>query len=268
MIQPLLGQAAVITGAAGAIGAAVARRLSDQGAHCIVADIDGDSCDRLARQVSGTPLPLDVRDSAAVEEAITSAVAATGLGLGILVNAAGVVGARALQRRLERLDEWDRRGRSGQVRLEATVRLTDDEWREVMTVHLDGTFHCTRTALRLMPIGVGGSVVNVASVCGQAGCAGSPHYSAAKGAVIAFSKAVAKDVAADGIRVNVVAPGYIETAMSTAMSPVMLNSVIAATPQGRLGTAEEVADAVAFLCGSGASYITGQVLAPNGGLYV
>jgi NAD(P)-dependent dehydrogenase (short-subunit alcohol dehydrogenase family) len=141
----------------------------------------------------------------------------------------------------------------------------------MLAVHLNGTFHATREALRLMSPRGSGRIINMASIAGLTGIASVPHYSAAKAAIIGFTKAVARDVASQGILVNAIAPGYIDTPILDVMGPLreVQTAVIASqTPLGRLGEAREIAATALFLAGPGATYFTGQVLSPNGGLVI
>jgi 3-oxoacyl-[acyl-carrier protein] reductase len=149
--------------------------------------------------------------------------------------------------------------------LDALVRLPDDEWRTMLAVHLDGTFYGTRAAARSMA-GRGGVIVNIASVCGLEGCTGYPHYSAAKAGVIGFTRAVAKELIVQGIRVNAVAPGYLESAGSGIGENALRRAQRLRTPAGRFGRSEEIAGTVAFLAGDDAGFFVGQTLSPNGGL--
>ena len=153
-----------------------------------------------------------------------------------------------------------------QTPLEALVRLTDEEWRFVLSVHLDGTFYGTRAAVRRMAERRAGAIINMASVCGIEGCAGHPHYSAAKAGVLGFTRATAKEVIVQGIRVNAVAPGFIDTTRTKAEVGAARQVNVARTPAGRLGAPEEVAAAVAFLASDDAAFFVGATLSPNGGL--
>ncbi len=167
--------------------------------------------------------------------------------------------APALRRQREELAQTGR----ASTPLDALVRLTDEEWRLVMSVHLDGTFYCSRAAARSMGPRGSGVIVNMASVCGIEGCTGHPHYSAAKAAILGFTRATAKELIVQGIRVNAIAPGFIDTggALDAGRHPQ-----VARTPAGRLGTPEEVAATVAFLASDDAAYYVGATLSPNGGL--
>jgi len=146
------------------------------------------------------------------------------------------------------------------------VRLGDDEWRRLLAVHLDGTFFCTRAAARLMAPRRTGVIVNMASVCGIEGCTGHPHYSAAKAGILGFTRAVAKELIVQGIRVNAVAPGHVDTGTLKDTLDESRGVVAARTPAGRLARPEEIAATVAFLASDDAAYYVGATLGPNGGL--
>ena len=136
----------------------------------------------------------------------------------------------------------------------------------MIAVHLDGTFYGTRAAARSMEARETGSIVNIASICGLEGCTGHPHYSAAKGGIISFTRTVAKELIQQGIRVNAVAPGFVDTPMLTVMSEPLEAAVKMATPAARLARPEEIAAAVVYLAGEDSSYVVGETLSVNGGL--
>lgn len=145
------------------------------------------------------------------------------------------------------------------------MRLTDDEWRLMLATHLDDTFYGTRAAIGPMLDGGGGAIINLASICAVAGCAGTPHYSAAKAGIVGFTRSVAKELVVHGIRVNAIAPGFVETPMLEALSSDQRATREASIPMGRLGLADEVASAAVFLAGDEASYVVGEMLNVNGG---
>ena len=147
------------------------------------------------------------------------------------------------------------------------VRMKDDDFDRVITINLRGAFICTREAAKIMTKARHGRIVNISSVVGQMGNAGQANYSAAKAGLLGLTKSCAKELAARQITVNAVAPGFIETDMTAALSDEVRASYEAAIPLKRMGTAQEIADAVAFLASDRAAYITGQVLAVNGGMY-
>jgi 3-oxoacyl-[acyl-carrier protein] reductase len=150
--------------------------------------------------------------------------------------------------------------------LDALVRLTDDEWRRTLAIHLDGTFYCTRAAVSYMAPRGRGVVVNMSSICGLEGCTGHPHYSAAKAAILGFTKAVAKELIVQGVRVNAVAPGHVDTSTLKGQLDESRSVIAGLTPAGRLARPDEIAATVAFLASEDAAYYVGATLGPNGGL--
>jgi len=148
------------------------------------------------------------------------------------------------------------------------LKMTKDMWDDVMRVNLDGVFHTTQIVAQDM-VGAGwGRIINISSIVGQTGNFGQANYAATKGALISFTESLARELALKGITVNAVAPGFIETDMVSGMPEAALNQVKAMTPMGRLGKPEEIADAVVFLASPRSSYVTGQVLGVNGGMYM
>jgi len=236
---------ALVTGGAAGIGAAVGRLLAAEGATVVAADLSGGRADDLAAATPGVVgAALDVTDSAAVDALVDRIVAAHGR-LDVLVNSAGS-------------DTRD----DPQV----TVALTDEQWRRTLSSHLDGTFFCTRAALRPMARQGAGVIVNIASMWGIAGVPGQPHYSAAKGGVLGLTRSVAKEVIAQGIRVNAIAPGWVETPRLTALRDEVRRQKTAQAPIGRFADADEIARAVLFLVSDDASYLVGATLSANGGV--
>ena len=151
--------------------------------------------------------------------------------------------------------------------LGVTSRMDDAEWRRMLDVHLFGTFACTRAALRIMEERGRGAIVNMASVAGLAGIPGSAHYGAAKAGIIGFTKSVAQEVGGANIRVNAIAPGLIDTPMTADIPPMLRQMVLLRTPLGRAGVPEDIAAVALFLVSDEASFVTGQVVSPNGGFY-
>jgi len=220
----------------------------------------------------GRAIQADVADVAQVKAMFTTLERELG-GLDILVNNAGIavgpgddragIGRKAEARIMEMVT-----GQEALTHLDVTQNLSDESWRRMLAVHLDGTFFCTREALRLMSGKNRGAIINLSSVAALTGLEMAPHYSAAKGAILAFTRAVAKDVASRGIRVNAICPGYIDTPMTEPMSPLIKKAVTARTPLGRTGTPDEVAATALFLASDDSSFFTGQWLSPNGGLFI
>jgi 3-oxoacyl-[acyl-carrier protein] reductase len=216
---------------------------------------------------SGLAVGADVSDSDAVDRAFARVEAELGAP-DILVNNAGAVALDHVQRVGPLLARQREEATNGGVvtPLDAVVGLTNGQWRLVLGVHLDGTFFCTRAAVRSMAARGSGVIVNMASICGLEGCAGHPHYSAAKAGILGFTKAAAKELIVQGIRVNAVAPGFVDTARLKGTLDAGRQANAAKTPAGRLGEPEEIAATVAFLASDDAAYYVGATLSPNGGL--
>jgi 3-oxoacyl-[acyl-carrier protein] reductase len=199
------------------------------------------------------------RAAAVVEEALGP--------IDIWVNNAGIAAAAQAQRIAERAERQLAEAAAGAVStpLDALVRLPDEEWRTMLAVHLDGTFYGTRAAARSMARR-GGVIVNIASVCGVDGCVGYPHYSAAKAGVIGLTRAIAKELATQSIRVNAIAPGFLETAGTGIEENALRTAQRLRTPLGRFGRKEEIAATVEFLASDDAGFFVGATLNVNGGL--
>ena len=242
----LRGKIAVVTGAGSGIGRAIALKLAAQGARIVIAELDersGEETALLIKSAGGeaTTVVTDVARSESVA-ALFAKLDATGLAPDILVNNAGNASAPT-----------------------PVHEVTDEAWNSKLSVHLNGTFFCTREALRRMLSRGTGAIINLGSVAGILGLPGAAAYTAAKGAIIAFTKGVAREVAATGIRVNCVAPGWIETPILDNLPDEMRATILQRIPMGRLGTPEEVANIAAFLADDESSYFTGQIFSPNGG---
>jgi len=238
----LEGKVAAITGSTSGIGLSIAQEFAKAGATVI---INGTKKEKMAAALKSLPKgcwgeAFSVADSKAVGSFFSKVAAKHGR-LDILVNNAGI-------------------GKVAQ-----TDKMTDGEWHEMLGVHLDGTFYCTREALSLMLPRKSGKIINIASICGLTGCATAPHYSAAKGGIIGFTKAVAREVAGQGICVNAIAPGYIDTPMLSVLDKASLDFVVSQIPKGRLGTVQEISTLAVWLAGKGGDFMVGQVVSPNGG---
>jgi 3-oxoacyl-[acyl-carrier protein] reductase len=262
------GAVAAVTGGGSGIGAAICRRLAEEGATVAALDL---SVDRAQEVIGDLPrasaIYADVSSAASVEEALNQVE--TDLGpLTIMVNNAGALAMDHVARIKPLIEKQQAEQAVGPIKtpLDALVRLTDEEWRFVMSVHLDGTFYGTRAAVRRMAPRGAGAIVNMASVCGIEGCTGHPHYSAAKAGVLGLTRATAKEVIVQGIRVNAVAPGFIDTTRTKAEVGVAREVNVMRTPAGRLGTPEEVAATVAFLASEDAAFFVGATVSVNGGL--
>lgn len=240
---------ALVTGASRGIGRAIAQQLARDGyavaVHCIRSvDAAQALCDEItAAGGQAKPFACDVSDGDAVERMIYCIQQELG-DISVLVNNAGVAEQKLF------------------------TDISDDDWHRMMGVHVDGAFFTCRNVLPSMIRRHGGVIVNIASMWGQVGASCEVHYSTAKAALIGMTKALAKEVGPSGIRVNCVAPGVIQTDMLADFSAEDLSALAEETPLCRLGTPEDVAAAVSFLVSDCAAFITGQVLAPNGGFVI
>lgn len=240
---------ALITGASGGIGRAIALRLARDGyavaVHCYRNEQKAQAvCDEiLAMGGCAEVFVCDITDADAVDFMVNEICRTLGC-VTVLVNNAGVAQQKLF------------------------TDLSVEEWHRMMAVHADGAFYACRAVLPDMIRAHSGSIVNISSMWGQTGGSCEVHYSAAKAALIGLTKALAKEVGPAGVRVNCVAPGVIRTEMLAELSRETLNDLEEETPLCRLGTPDDVAAAVSFLVSEGAGFITGQVLAPNGGIVI
>lgn len=238
---------AFVTGASRGIGRAVAVRLAASGAT-VAACARGDHAGGVAAEIAAAggraeALSADVTSAGELQAAVRAALDRFGR-IDILVNNAGI------------------------ARDQLLMRMKPEEWDAVIATNLTAAYSCTQAVLRPMLRQRWGRVVNVGSVVGQSGNPGQANYAASKAGLIGFSKALAQEVAARGITVNVVAPGFIETDMTAAIGDAAREALTARIPAGRLGQPEDVAAAVCYLASEEASYITGQVIGVNGGMYM
>ncbi|MCU1480470.1 MAG: short-chain dehydrogenase [Subtercola sp.] len=234
---------AVVTGGASGIGWATALLLERRGASVVIADIDVEAAERAA--LTGHRMiaqHLDVTDPVSAERMVDATLARYGR-IDIAVNNAGV-GAP---------EKYD------------TAETPLEVWNRVTATNLDGVFHCMRAQIPAMLAGGGGSIVNISSVMGSVGTRGAAAYVAAKHGVVGLTKAAAAEYAAQGIRVNSVGPGFIDTPLIAYQDPATRSRIAAAHPVGRLGTAEEVAEVVGFLASPSASFVTGAYYLVDGG---
>ena len=269
----LSGKVALITGAARGLGAQMARRFRDEGATPIVTDLSEPDCRALADELDGDAYALDVTDSAAVTE-VFAKVAANHVRLDILVNNAGISGMEDRPEEVQRGYDITMAqmadamaGNPPSVFNDVTLRTTDEDWHRVLAVHLDGTFFCTREAMRIMGPQHSGAIINLGSIMGTSGGGGAAAYCAAKAGILGLTRAHARELVSQGIRVNAIAPGWIETAMTDALGP-MKPLIAMQTPMGRMGDADDIAWAAVYLASEEAKFVTGQVLSPNGGWYM
>lgn len=247
VLSPLEGRVALVTGAGRGIGREIALRLGELGADVVVNDVarpeaaDGVVAELEAMGRRGAVVLGDVSNADDVKVIVETAEAALGP-IDILVNNAGLT-------------------RDGLF-----VRMEEADWDLVLDVNLKGAFLMSRAVARGMMKRRSGSIVNLSSVVGRRGNAGQANYSAAKAGLIGLTKTLARELASRGIRVNAVAPGYIQTEMTAALPDEVKATIAAGTPLNRLGDPRDVAEAVAFLAGDGAGFITGVVLPVDGGL--
>jgi 3-oxoacyl-[acyl-carrier protein] reductase len=243
----LSGKVALVTGASRGIGRAIARRLGEQGA-IVVVGARGDHADDTARELAAAghaaeAVKLDVTDQAAVETLPGEIITRHGR-LDIVVSNAGI------------------------ARDQLVMRMKREDWDAVLATNLTATFVLAQAAIRPMLKQRSGRIIAISSVVGQTGNAGQTNYAASKAGLMGFAKALAREVASRGITVNVVAPGLIETDMTKAIAEKAQAGWADRIPLDRLGTGDDVAAAVCFLASDEASYITGHVLAVNGGMYM
>ena len=246
MSQTFAGDVVLVTGASRGIGAAIADTLAARGAVVIgTATTDAGAAaigERLA-QWGGAGRQLDVTDGASVE-ALVDAIAAEFGPVSILVNNAGI------------------------TRDQLLMRMKDEDWNAILDTNLSSVFRTSKAVLRGMMKARKGRIISIASVIGLTGNAGQANYAAAKAGIIAFSKSLAKEIGSRGITVNVVAPGFIETDMTRDLPEDGKSAMLSQIALGRLGQPSDIADAVAFLAGPAASYVTGETLHVNGGMYM
>jgi 3-oxoacyl-[acyl-carrier protein] reductase len=234
----LEGKLAVVTGASRGIGRAIAVELAQAGAQVVVGYRSGAAeAESVAAEIRGRAVQGDVADAEQAARLIEEAGE-----VDILVNNAGLT-------------------RDGLI-----ARMSDEDWGTVLDTNLSGVFHTCRAAARGMMRRRSGSIVNLTSVVGIHGNPGQTNYAASKAGIIGFTKSLARELASRGVRANAVAPGYIQTALTEVLPEEVQQAILANTPLARLGTPEDVAGAVRFLCSDQASFVTGEVLLVDGGL--
>jgi 3-oxoacyl-[acyl-carrier protein] reductase len=267
----LQGKTALITGAARGLGAAIARRFVDEGATVLINDLSLDAARATAKSLGGHGFAADVSSSADVAR-MFSEVRKIAPRLDILVNNAGIAGHEGRNDTNERMQQMIERAAAA-ARGEAiepnngTLETTDEEWHRMMRVHVDGTFFCSREALKDMTAQRAGAIINMSSIMGTFGRGGPTAYCTAKAAILGFTRSLAHEVADRNIRVNAIAPGWILTDMTSpfqAMHPLLA----AQTPQGRIGEPDDIAWAAVYLASEEAKFMTGQTISPNGGWYM
>ena len=241
------GRVAIVTGGGRGIGRAVAVRLANEGANVAISYRSNDvSAEEAAEEVRAAGVKCEVfKGDVASPEDVKALFEGVGEAFGridILVNNAGL------------------------TRDNLMMRMKEDEFDDVISTNLKGTYLCTRAALRPMIRARWGRIVNISSVVGLVGNPGQANYAASKAGIIGFTKSVAREVAQRGITANVVAPGYVETELTGSLPEKVKDQIRDQVPAGRFGEAGEVAEVVAFLAGDGAGYVTGQTLAVDGGM--
>jgi 3-oxoacyl-[acyl-carrier protein] reductase len=241
----LSGRVAIVTGSGRGIGRAIALKLAEAGASVVVNDME-EAVEGVAGEIQAAGRQSlavigDVTSAADVARLAEAAIASYGR-VDILVNNAGI------------------------ARDQLLVRMSDEDWDRVLDVDLKGVFLCTRAVLRYMLKKRWGRIISIASIVGLVGNPGQANYAAAKAGVIGFTRSVAKEVASRKITVNAIAPGFIDTEMTQHLAQDQRRELMSRIPLGRLGSPDDVAGAVAFLASEEAGYITGQVLAVDGGM--
>ncbi len=244
----LQGKTALVTGAAQGIGKAIALALAKAGADVAISDVNGEKAAEAAKEIEALGVRAfsitgNVADGASATAMVDEAAAKLGK-LDVLVNNAGI------------------------TRDNLIIRMKEEEWDLVIDVNLKGSFNCAKAAIKHMSKARSGTIINIASIVGAMGNAGQANYVASKAGLIGLTKTIAREYASRNITANAVAPGFIDTAMTQALSEKVREELIKQIPLTRLGTAEDVAAAVKFLASGAASYITGQVIHVNGGMYM
>jgi len=240
----LTGMTALVTGASGGIGSAIARALAAQGATLALSGSNEEKLKAFAAELDGDhrTLVCNLGDPAAVDGLVGQAVEALGGKIDILVNNAGI------------------------TRDNLILRMKDDEWSDVIAVNLEAAFRLARAAAKPMMKARFGRIISITSVVGVTGNPGQANYAASKAGIIGMSKSLGQELASRGITVNCVAPGFIRSAMTDALNDAQKGAILARIPAGDLGTGEDIGAAVVYLASKEAGYVTGQTLHVNGGM--
>ena len=263
------GKVALITGAGAGIGAQIARRFREEGAELVINDINDDAAQKLAKEIGGIGIAADVADSQAVRAMFERFKSEFGH-LDILVNNAGFAFKPGDEELIKRFNEVPfkqqaelQEGGPIETHMDLTVEMTDEDWHRMIGVHLDGTFYCCREALKIMNQQLSGCIINMGSIMGTTGGTGT-SYCAAKAGILGFTRSLAREVVTRGIRVNALAPGFIDTELTEPFDAARA-LIKAQTPMGRFGDCDDIAWAAVYLASEEAKFMTGQVLSPNGG---
>ncbi|MCW2366830.1 3-oxoacyl-[acyl-carrier protein] reductase [Sphingobium sp. B7D2B] len=240
----LNGMTALVTGASGGIGSAVARALAAQGARLALSGSNVGKLESFAAELGGDHVcvPCDLSDAASVDALVPAALEALGGKLDILINNAGV------------------------TRDNLILRMKDEEWDTVQKINLEAAFRLIRAAAKPMMKARTGRIISITSVVGVTGNPGQANYAASKAGLIGMSKSLAQELASRGITVNCVAPGFIRSAMTDALNDAQKDAILSRIPAGALGTGEDIGAAVVYLASREAGYVTGQTLHVNGGM--
>ena len=270
MSNRLNGKVAVITGGAKGLGLSIAEKFHEEGCQIIICDILSSEANKVAKNLKGKSFELDVSNSKQVLD-IFNDINNLYSRIDILVNNAGING---FENRPDIIEERNRVNKA-QIReysenktidthFDVTVNMSDFDWYKMINIHLSGTFFCTREALKIMNKYNSGSIINMGSVLGTTGGPSSPHYSAAKGGILAYTRALARELASRNIRVNAIAPGYIDTDMTNHLGYVK-ELIKSQTPMKKFGVSQDLAWAAVYLASDEAKFMTGQTISPNGG---
>ena len=240
----LTGKTALVTGASGGIGGAIAKALHAQGANIVLSGTRAEALEKVKAELGGRAFvaTCNLSDAASVEALAKSAEAAAGAPIDILINNAGI------------------------TRDNLFMRMKDEEWDQVIAVNLTAAFKLSRSVLRNMMKKRWGRIITITSIVGSTGNPGQGNYAAAKAGLVGMSKSLAAEVASRNITVNCVAPGFIATPMTEVLTDAQKEAINSRIPAGRMGTSEEIAAAAVYLASEEAAYVTGQVIHANGGM--
>lgn len=257
----------LITGGARGLGEAMAKKFYEEGARVIINDLDLAAAQKAAEPMQAHAIAADVSDSGQVKRMFEEVGDYAGQ-LDVLVNNAGISGVENDPEAADKMGKRLEAAAAGEVvHNDAILEMTDEQWDRMIDVHMRGTFLCCREGIKQMLSLKTASIINIASVMGTFGRPGSVHYSAAKSGIMGFTRALAHEMATRNIRVNAIAPGWIETDMTAPlelMRPVLESQI----PLGSFGKPDDIAWSAVYLASEESKYVTGQVISPNGGWYM